>query len=278
VHNYSAHGGFFPHGLKGMWIAVVVSIFSYLSVEMIAVAAAEAEHPEQAVRSAFRSTIVRLVVFYLLTLALMLAIVPWDQAGQSQSPFVTVMQAIGLPGATGVMNFVVLVAALSAMNSQLYITTRMMFSLSRAGHAPKGLGELSRQGVPLNALLLSSVGIALATLLNLVYPEQSFTLMMAVSMFGALFTWLMIFFTHLCFRRHRARHGGAPLAFRMRLAPWSTLLGLALMAAILVTTFFTEAFRMTLVFGVPFLALLSALYLVFVRKPGRDCPIERATP
>ncbi|HFL7737634.1 TPA: amino acid permease, partial [Pseudomonas aeruginosa] len=106
-----------------------------------------------------------------------LAIVPWDQAGQSQSPFVTVMQAIGLPGATGVMNFVVLVAALSAMNSQLYITTRMMFSLSRAGHAPKGLGELSRQGVPLNALLLSSVGIALATLLNLVYPEQSFTLM-----------------------------------------------------------------------------------------------------
>ncbi|CDH71371.1 hypothetical protein P38_3122 [Pseudomonas aeruginosa MH38] len=278
VHNYSAHGGFFPHGLKGMWIAVVVSIFSYLSVEMIAVAAAEAEHPEQAVKSAFRSTIVRLVVFYLLTLALMLAIVPWDQAGQSQSPFVTVMQAIGLPGATGVMNFVVLVAALSAMNSQLYITTRMMFSLSRAGHAPKGLGELSRQGVPLNALLLSSVGIALATLLNLVYPEQSFTLMMAVSMFGALFTWLMIFFTHLCFRRHRARHGGAPLAFRMRLAPWSTLLGLALMAAILVTTFFTEAFRMTLVFGVPFLALLSALYLVFVRKPGRDCPIERATP
>ncbi|WP_146770445.1 amino acid permease, partial [Pseudomonas aeruginosa] len=237
VHNYSAHGGFFPHGLKGMWIAVVVSIFSYLSVEMIAVAAAEAEHPEQAVKSAFRSTIVRLVVFYLLTLALMLAIVPWDQAGQSQSPFVTVMQAIGLPGATGVMNFVVLVAALSAMNSQLYITTRMMFSLSRAGHAPKGLGELSRQGVPLNALLLSSVGIALATLLNLVYPEQSFTLMMAVSMFGALFTWLMIFFTHLCFRRHRARHGGAPLAFRMRLAPWSTLLGLALMAAILVTTF-----------------------------------------
>ncbi len=76
VHNYSAHGGFFPHGLKGMWIAVVVSIFSYLSVEMIAVAAAEAEHPEQAVKSAFRSTIVRLVVFYLLTLALMLAIVP----------------------------------------------------------------------------------------------------------------------------------------------------------------------------------------------------------
>ena len=100
--------------------------------------------PEQAVKQAFRATIVRLVVFYLLTLALMLAIVPWNQAGQAQSPFVTVMRAIGIPGATGVINFVILIAALSAMNSQLYITTRMMFSLSRAGYAPKSMGALSK--------------------------------------------------------------------------------------------------------------------------------------
>lgn len=180
-----------------MWIAVIVSIFSYLSVEMIAVAAGEAADPEQAVKKAFRATIVRLVVFYLLTLALMLAIVPWNQAGQAQSPFVTVMQTIGIPGATGVMNFVILIAALSAMNSQLYITTRMMFSLSRAGFAPKSMGALSKNGIPLNALLLSSSGIALATLLNVVYPESSFTLMMAISMFGAIFTWFMIFLTHL---------------------------------------------------------------------------------
>jgi len=172
VQNYTAHDGFFPHGVSGMWIAVIVSIFSYLSVEMIAVAAGEAADPEQAVKKAFRATIVRLVVFYLLTLALMLAIVPWNQAGQAQSPFVTVMQTIGIPGATGVMNFVILIAALSAMNSQLYITTRMMFSLSRAGFAPRSMGALSKSGIPLNALLLSSSGIALATLLNLVYPGK----------------------------------------------------------------------------------------------------------
>lgn len=182
-----------------MWIAVIVSIFSYLSVEMIAVAAGEAADPEQAVKKAFRATIVRLVVFYLLTLALMLAIVPWNQSGQTQSPFVTVMQTIGIPGATGVMNFVILIAALSAMNSQLYITTRMMFSLSRAGFAPRSMGALSKSGIPLNALLLSSSGIALATLLNVVYPESSFTLMMAISMFGAIFTWFMIFLTHFFF-------------------------------------------------------------------------------
>ena len=113
------------------------------------------------------------------------------------------------------INFVILVAALSAMNSQLYTTTRMMFSLSRAGHAPKAMGRLSEAGVPLNALALSCTGIALATLVNLVFPEQSFMLMMAISIFGALFAWMMIFLTHYRFRRYHQRPGSAPLAFRM---------------------------------------------------------------
>ncbi|MNR02852.1 Amino-acid permease RocE [compost metagenome] len=213
------------------------------------------------------------MVFYLLTLALILAIVPWSQAGQgAQSPFVTVMQEIGIPGATGLLNFVILIAAVSAMNSQLYTTTRMMFSLSRAGHAPESMGRLTRNGVPLNALLLSSVGIALATVVSLLYPEQSFTLMMAISMFGALFTWMMIFLTHYCFRRYHERNGGLQLSFRMRLFPWSTLLGLVLMAAILVTTAFTEVFRMTLAFGAPFLVVLVLAYHFVLRK--RSKPVE----
>ncbi|MPT28563.1 MAG: amino acid permease [Achromobacter sp.] len=263
---YTAHGGFFPNGVWGMWIAVVISIFSYLSVEMIAVAAGEAEDPERAVKQAFRATIVRLVVFYLLTLALILAIVPWDQAGKGGSPFVTVMAAVKVPYAAGVINFIVLVAALSAMNSQLYITTRMMFSLSRAGHAPAALGRLTRSGTPLNALLLSTSGIAIATVLNVLYPETSFTLMMAISMFGALFTWMMIFVTHYFFRRRWAREGGAALSFRMPGFPLLTLLGAGAMLAILVTTSFTGVFKMTLVFGVPFLLVLAALYLLLFRK------------
>ncbi|OZI72743.1 MULTISPECIES: amino acid permease [Bordetella] len=262
---YTAHGGFFPNGWQGTWIAVVISIFSYLSVEMIAVAAGEAEHPERAVKQAFRATIVRLLVFYLLSLALILAIVPWDQAGKAGSPFVKVMQALAIPGAAGVINFIVLVAALSAMNSQLYITTRMMFSLSRAGHAPAAMGRLTRHGIPLNALLLSTVGIALATVLNVLYPDESFTLMMAISMFGALFTWMMIFLTHYFFRRRWRREGGHALSFRMPGFPVLTLAGFVLMLAILVTTYFTDVFKMTLVFGLPFLALLCVLYRVLFR-------------
>ncbi|MNF42757.1 GABA permease [compost metagenome] len=267
--HYVEHGGFLPNGLSGVWIAVIIAIFSYLSIEMIAVAAGEAEQPEVAVKKAFRVAMVRLLVFYILTLALILAMVPWNQSGQGgQSPFVSVMQQVGIPGATGLINFVILVAALSAMNSQLYTTTRMMFSLSRAGYAPKAMGRLSAAGVPLNALALSCTGIALATLVNLAFPEESFMLMMAISIFGALFAWMMIFFTHYRFRRYHQRRGGLQLSFRMWGFPWATLLGLALMLAILVTTAFVPAFRMTLVFGIPFLALLTAAYWLLMRKAG----------
>jgi AAT family amino acid transporter len=257
--NYSVHGGFFPKGPSGMWVAVIVAIFSYLSIEMIAVAAGEAKQPQQAIKHAFRATLLRLVIFYLLTLALMLAIVPWTAAGATGSPFVKVMAATHVPFAAGVTNFVILIAALSAMNSQLYITTRMMFSLSRAGHAHPRFGELSKRGVPLAALFISTGGIALATIIYVLYPDSAFTLMMSIAMFGAMFTWLMIFITHIYFRRRNPVH---TLTFRMWGFPYTTLLGAVLMAAILITTAFTAEFRMTLVFGLPFLVILYAIYRV----------------
>src|SRR5215469_7358917 len=264
-HHYTAHGGFLPHGVWGAWVAVIVAIFSYLSIEMIAVAAGEAAQPEIAVMRAFRATVARLILFYLLTLALILAIVPWTAAGVDESPFVKVMRALQVPAAAGIFNLVILIAALSAMNSQLYITTRMMFSLSRAGYAPRRFGILNRRGVPVPALLLSSLGIALATLMSVLAPKSAFVLMIAISSFGAMFTWMMIFVTHYAFRRAGER-SGAPLRFRMPGYPATTLLGAALMAAVLLTTAFTDAFRLTLVFGLPFLAALAACYRLWYRR------------
>ena len=271
--NYVSYGGFFPRGLSGMWLAVLVALFSYFSIEMIAVAAGEAADPQRAITHAFRATMLRLVLFYLLTLALVLAIVPWNvtAAGATQSPFVTVMQRTHIAGAAGVVNFVILIAALSAMNSQLYITTRMLFSLSRAGFAPRGLGVVTTSGVPVGALAVSTVGIGLAAVLNVLYHERSFLLMLAISMFGPMFTWLMIFITHLSFRR---RHAGEPLAFQMWGYPWTSLAGGALMLAALVTTLFTTAFRPTLLYGMPFLLLLTAFYLVRQRSGARIREIE----
>ncbi len=268
--NYSSHGGFFPHGLRGTWVAVIVAIFSYFSIEMVAVAAGEAADPERAITRAFRATVLRLIFVYLLSLAVMLAIVPWQTAGTGESPFVRVASATHLRHAAGVINLVILIAALSAMNSQIYITTRMMFSLSRAGFAPRPFGTLNTRGVPLPALLLSTIGIALATVVNALYPAAAFTLMMSISMFGALFTWLMIFVTHLQFRR---THAVASLAFRMPGFPLTTYAGILLLTAILLTTPFTAAFRMTLVYGLPFLLILTTIFLTRHRRsatPSRE--------
>jgi AAT family amino acid transporter len=258
-HNYTAFGGFFPKGVWGMWVAVLVSLFSYFSIEMIAVAAGEAEDPQEAITNAFRVTMLRLFLFYLLTLALILAIAPWNimASGATQSPFVTVMARSHIMGAAGVVNFVILIAALSAMNSQLYITTRMLFSLSRAGFAPRGLGNLTRNGVPISALLVSTSGIAVAAILNARYHNSSFLLMVAISMIGPMFTWFMIFVTHVRFRR---LHTHEKFAFRMWGYPYTSLIGAALMLAALITTFFTREFRPTLVYGIPFLIVLTVAY------------------
>jgi AAT family amino acid transporter len=261
--NYTAFGGFFPHGPWGMWVAVLVSLFSFFSIEMIAVAAGEAKDPQRAIKQAFRATFLRLVLFYLLTLALILAIVPWPQtqsiSGIAQSPFVTVMTRTHIAGAAGVVNFVILIAALSAMNSQLYITSRMLFSLSRAGFAPRIFGTLSKAGVPVPALLLSTAGIALAAILNAVYKDAAFAILLAISIFGAMFVWLMVFLIHLRFRRH---HTANTLAFRIWGFPYTTLLGAALMSAAFVSTPFAPAFHLTLIYGIPFLLILTAAFYI----------------
>lgn len=271
-HNYSADGGFFMGGASGVWFAVIVAIFSYLSIEMIAVAAGEAKEPEIAVKKAFKVTIFRLFLFYILTLGLILAIAPVNAILEGGSPFVTVMQVVGIPYADSILNFVVIVAALSAMNSQLYVSTRMMFSLSRAGQAPKALGNVRKNGAPVNALLLSAGGVAVAILVYISNPESGFTLMMALSMFSAMATWMLIFVTHLFFRKAISGNG-EKLKYKLPFTKIGSLVGAVAMAALLVTTLFTEDFRMTLIFGVPFAIVVAILYRV-TKKNHEQSPSE----
>ena len=262
--NYVEYGGFFPKGIWGTWIAVIVALFSYFGIEVIAIAAGEAQKPEVAVVRAFKTSIVRLVVFYLLTLGLMLAIMPWTEAGHGKSPFVQAMEAIHIPGAASLINFVVLVAALSAMNGQLYATSRMMFSLSRANQAPKIFGRLNRHQIPMNALLLSCSGVAVAAVFSVLFGETSITLMMSIAMFGTMFAWAMIFVTHLFFRR-RWTQEGRPLLFKMWGFPYLTILGAVLMFSVMFSTLLTNEFHYTVIFGAPFFVLVSAMYFAFYR-------------
>lgn len=263
IHNLTAYGGFFPNGFSGVWIGVIISIFSYLSIEMIAVAAGEAKDPEQAVKHAFKATLARLFIFYILSLTLIVTLVPWNALIEKDatSPFVSVMQLLNIPYADSILNFIVIIAALSAMNSMLYISTRMMFSLSRAGDAPAMFGTITKNGIPMNALALSASGIAVATTVYIINPEAAFPIMIALSMFGALLTWGMIFLTHLFFRQSMKRQG-IKMKFRVPGYPVGTLLGLFLILAIMITTWFTDVFHSTLLFGVPFVIFLVAMYFL----------------
>ncbi|PIT34669.1 amino acid permease [Snodgrassella alvi] len=255
--------GFAPHGFSGIWTGVIISIFSYLGIEMIAIAAGEATNPEQAVKTAFKGTFARLLIFYLLALSLIVMLVPWQELIKegSTSPFVSVMKNVGIPFADSILNFIVIVAALSAMNSMLYIATRMMFSLSRANEAPQIFGKVKSNGVPLNALALSSAGIAVAALVYILNPETAFPVMIALSMFGALFSWGAVFLTHLCFRIRMQRQQ-QKLKFRVPGFPFVTIAGLLAIISIMITTWFTPIFHATLLFGVPFLVFLILAYFI----------------
>ncbi|HWT37526.1 MAG TPA: amino acid permease [Paraburkholderia sp.] len=263
--NYVSNNGFFPKGFSGTWDGVVIAIFSFIGIEFIAVAAGEAKNPRVAARNAFKSAFFRLLFFYIVTIALMVAIIPWQKAGTGESPFVLVMQHIGIPYGGSVMNFVVLTAALSAMNAQLYVASRMIFSLARSGQAPAAIGKVSKNGVPLRALIFSTAGVAFAAISSVTFPSGSFLLVMSIAMFGALFAWLMVFATHLRFRRVTKREGTV-LDFRVRGFPLLSVVGAVLMLAVIGSTLFVPELKMTLVTGVPMLVALTAIYTLTRRR------------
>ncbi|MFJ7677423.1 amino acid permease [Peribacillus sp. NPDC097264] len=269
MENYVNAGGFMPFGFWGLWVAVFISLFSFLGTEMIAVTAGEAKDPDIAVPRALKATVFRLSTFYVLTIGIMLMIVPWQEAGVEVSPFVKVMEILNIPGASGIMNFIILTAALSAMNSQLYASTRMIFSLSEQRQAPPFFKKVSRKGVPVRALLISTLGIFLAAGIKVILPDTSYAFMMGISMFGAIFTWFMVFISHLFFRRNWERTGGRKLPVKMYGYPYLTILGAVFLLALTVTTWFTEPFKIVLQFGIPWLIFLWLTYMLMMRVKRR---------
>ena len=268
--NYTAYGGFLPNGVRGVWMAMVFVIFSYIGTEVVAVTAGEAREPTKAIPKAMRSMVSRLILFYIGAIVVLLGIVPWNQiqpgADVTASPFVRVFQLIGIPSAAHLVNFVVITAAASSMNCNLYLTSRTMFSLSRGGYAPAIFGRVSKRGTPINALLISAAGLAIASLVALFYPDSAYVYLFGVSLFGGLFVWLMIFVTHLYFRPRWEALGRPRLPVRMIGYPYTSLLGAALLVAILITTWWVEGMRMTLIAGLPWLAVLTLAYFLTSRR------------
>ena len=270
LRNLTEHGGFFPMGVKGAWLALVFVIFSYIGTEVVAVTAGEARDPQKAVPRAMRTMVARLILFYLAAITVLLAVVPWNQIqpGESitASPFVRVFSLMGVPAAAHIVNFVVLTAALSSMNCNLYLATRMVFSLARGGYAPRRFGEVSAKGTPVAALLVSAGGLLIATLFAWRFPNSAYVYMFGIALFGGLFVWFMIFVTHLFFRRRWSERELAAFPVRLRGYPYTTLLGAAMLAAILATTWWVEGMRIALIAGLPWLAFISAAYFLWGRR------------
>lgn len=263
--NYSADRGFLPHGLTGVWMGVLMAIFSFYGIEIIAVTAGEAQDPKTAVPRAMRSMIVRLLLFYLLSLGLMLAIVPWAEAGArtvAQSPFVKVFAYYDFPYAAAAMNFVLISAALSSMNANLYLCSRMVFSLARGDYAPAAFGRLSGRGVPVRATLASSAGVLIAVLTS-VFSAKAYHYLFGVALGGGILVWIIILLSHLGFRKRWRERNPGPLPFRSPWFPWPQYLGIFLLCAILVTMGLDREFwNVGIISLSAWTALLSLAYLL----------------
>jgi amino acid transporter, AAT family len=264
--NLTANEGFLPHGWTGVWLALTLVLTSYMGVEVIAVTAGEAEKPEQTIPKAMRTIVFRLIVFYVLAVTVMLAMTPWNQAGAGNgltaSPFVRAFAIVGIPYAAGVMNVVVITAALSSCNTDLYLTTRMLFSLSRGRYLPKWIGTLSANGVPRRALAVSSAGMAAAIIFAIYAPTKAFLALYGIAVAGMFFVWTVILITHIAFRRSLGKDRVARLPMHLLFYPYSTIVGILALLGITAATFFVPGLAMTVPAFLCFLAAVTVAYLI----------------
>ena len=257
-------GGFLPHGLKGVWMAVIMGVFSFNGIEVIAVTSGETADPARTIPAALRTMGLRLFLFYILALTVVVAVVPWMEVGArtfARSPFVTVFAQSGIREAAGLMNFVVVTAALSSMNTNVYLCSRMLFSLSRGGYAPGFLGRLSAAGTPVSAILVSGAGVLIAAAVSKLTP-QAYSYLFGIALFGAIVVWIIILLSHLAFRRRR---DPATLAVRMPGYPLLQIAGVALLSAVLITMGLDKDWWLSWIVGLPWLALLTVAYFLWKR-------------
>jgi AAT family amino acid transporter len=271
--NLTQHGGFLPHGCSGIWLALTLAITSYMGVEVIAVTAGEAQNPSESIPSAMRTIVYRLIIFYVLAITVMLAMTPWDRTGSATingSPFVRAFETIGIPFAASIMNLVVITAALSSANTNLYVSTRMLFSLSRGDYAPRWIGSLSRNGVPHRALAIASTGMVAAILLAVLSPRNAFLTLYGTAVAGMFYVWITILITHLRFRQATSHERVLNLPLRLRLHPWPTVLALIALGGIAASTFWVTGLEYTVPTFLPLLLLMSVFYFGCRQSLDRD--------
>ena len=265
VDNLWSHGGFAPNGLLPVLTGAVAATGFYFGAEIVTIAAAEAQEPAKSVAKATNAVIGRVLVFYVGSIVLIVAIVPWNAAGMT-TPYVSALKVIGLPAAADVMNLVILSAVLSALNSVLYASSRILFALTRNGDAPKGLAYVNKRGVPVPAILIGTLFGYAAVVMSFVSPGVVFAFL--INSYGtvALFVYMLIALSQLRLRRRLEAEAPGRLTVRMWFFPYLTYASLIAMGAVLAAMAFIPDQRAPLAMGV---ISLLALILVDRLRPGR---------
>ncbi|MGF1431165.1 amino acid permease [Kitasatospora sp. LaBMicrA B282] len=268
--NLFGHGGFLPHGVGAVFKGMLTVVFAFMGSEIVTLAAGESQDPEKAVSKATNSVIWRIGVFYLGSILIVVTLLPWDAASVKGSPYVAVLEHVGIPGAGQVMNVIVLTAVLSCLNSGLYTASRMAFSLGRRGDAPAAFAKVTGRGVPRNAILASVVFGFLAVFFNYTSPNTVFQFLLNSSGAVALFVWLVICCTQLRMRRIIERESPERLTVRMWLFPYLTWATIGLIAFVVVYMFTDHDGRIQMILSLAAAAVvLVAARVVEVRRRAR---------
>ena len=263
--NLTADGGFFPHGAGGMISAFILVLFAFGGTEIIGVAGTEAEDPGKAVPKAVNTVPVRILLFYVLAIGVILLINPWRTITGEQSPFVQIFDTLGVNWAAAALNVVVITAALSAINADLFGAGRVVAGMARQRLAPPAMARTVK-GVPVVTTVAMIGVLVVGVVLNWTLPEAVFTIVASLATFATIFVWLMILLAQVASRRGMSPAEREALGFPVPLWPYGQAFAIAFILFTVGIMVWQPAYHLALAVGIGFLAVMSLLYAAVVRR------------
>ncbi|WKD59489.1 amino acid permease [Corynebacterium caspium] len=270
IANLWSDGGFFPNGAGGMVSAFILVLFAFGGTEIIGVAGAEAEDPKTTIPKSVNTVPVRILLFYVGAIFIILALNPWTQITGERSPFVEIFDTLGVSWAAALLNFVVITAALSAINSDLFGAGRVITGMARENLAPAALARTNIKGVPVITTASLLAVLVVGIVLNYVLPDKVFTIVAALATFATVFVWLMILLAHLASRRKLSPAEVKELHFPVPFWPWGQYFSVAFILFTFGIMVWDSDFHLALAVGVGFTLLMTALYYLTGRPKAID--------
>lgn len=265
VSNLWALGGFFPNGISGLVMAMAIIMFSFGGIELVGITAAEAKDPTKTIPKAVNQIVYRVLLFYICTIFILLSLYPWNQIAEGGSPFVLIFDSLGNQSVATILNFVVLTAAISVYNGTSYGTSRMLLGLSEQGNAPKFLSKINQRGIPYTAILTSAVVTLICVILNYMFPEKAFKLLMSLVVSAIVINWMVLSLTHLKFKQRMLQLKKMSI-FPSIAYPLTNYICVLFMLCILVIMWMTPDMRIAVMLIPVWIACLSLAYWLKIKK------------